>query len=103
MAKNSAIFCMYCDVAISKLRQEGLIRGDRDWDRHGTEYIIKLSDAQSGNDYADFVVVHDKNYSMITIHVDGSDEKVEYDFSEERRSKDEFASIMVEFAKRIKP
>ncbi len=99
MAANKDIFFMYCDIAIAYLQQEGLIKNDSDWDRHGNEYTIRLYNQDGRN--TRLVVIHDRSYKKITVIDATTGEEMEYDFIPgDRESRKRFAEVIIEFARK---
>ena len=101
MAENKDIFCMYCYIAISRLQQEGLIKGDRDWDLNGGNFTIRLYN-KTGRSDTDLVVVHDRGYKTITVIDTAKHEEFNYNFTpEDREDRKRFAEVITEFAKKM--
>ena len=101
MAENKDIFCMYCYLAISRLQQEGLIKGDRDWHLNGSKFTIQLYNKTGRND-TNLVVVHDRGYKTITVIETAKHEVFNYNFTpEEIEDRKRFTEAITEYAKKV--
>ena len=82
------------------MQQEGLIKGDRDWDCNGSKYTIRLYN-QTGRSDTDLILTHDKSYKTISVIDTATEEEMKYDFvPEDREDRKKYAEAVMEYAKK---
>ncbi len=103
MATEGNIFEVYCGEAILELTNEGIIRGDYDWDcfrrGRGIIYTIRSVDESTGRPRFYFVIKREGKTIIVLDEL--SKKEREYGFAPETRNIDKFVEFLLSFAKEL--